>query len=540
MRMNGKVAFIISCVTATSLMLSACNFGGGDTTGNTGKTLIMTQTAELPNLGISTTADAASFVVLNNTMEGLMRLDKDSKPTLGMAAEAPKLSEDKKTYTFKLRDAKWSDGVEIKAQDFEYSWKRTLDPKTASQYAYILYFIKGAEAYNSGKGSVDQVGVKAINDKTLEVTLEVPTPYFESLLAFTTYLPQRKDIVEKYGNQYAKEADKLVYNGPFKLTAWNHSSSYTMKKNENYWDKDTVKLDTVETKIIIDTASSVNLYNTNQVDFTYLTQDFTTQFKGKPDYQVIPEATVAYLDLNHTNKLFKNLKIRKAIDMAIDKKTLVEKVMKDASTPAYSIIPPNINANDSKKVRELVPQKETYNSAEAKKLWSEGLKELGMTKAPVISLVGDDRDTAKIAMEYLKDQLTKAFGAEIEITSVPFKQRLKRAENGEFDMVLYLWNADYNDPMTFLDIFETNSSFNNGKWSNAEFDALIKKSKTNSNFEERAQDLIKAEQLALNEMIIIPLYHRNRVAAVKPYVKGIVYHAIGAEYDLKWADIEKK
>lgn len=519
-------------------MLSACNFGA--TTGNTGKTLVMTQTAELPNLGISTTADGASFIVLNNTMEGLMRLDQESKPTPGMAAESPKLSEDKKTYTFKLREAKWSDGVEVKAQDFEYSWKRTLNPKTASQYAYILYFIKGAKAYNTGKGSEDQVGVKALNDKTLEVTLEVPTPYFESLLGFTTYLPQRKDIVEKYGNQYAKEADKLVYNGPFKLTAWNHSSSYTMKKNDTYWDKDAVKLDTVETKIITDTASAVNLYHTNQVDFAYLSQDFTAQFKNKPDYQVIPEATVAYLNLNHKNKLFTNLKIRKAIDMAIDKETLVGRVLKDASTPAYSIVPPNINANESKKVRELAPQKETYNIAEAKKLWNEGLQELGLTKAPVISLVGDDRDTAKVTMEYLKDQLNKAFGAEIEITSVPFKQRLKRGENGEFDLILYLWNADYNDPMTFLDIFETGSSFNNGKWSNAEFDSLIKKSRTNSNFEERTQDLIKAEQIALDEMTMVPLYHRNRVAAVKPYVKGLVYHAIGAEYSLKWADVEKK
>lgn len=540
MKRGVKVVSAIAGVTAASLMLSACNFGGGDSAGNTGKTLVMTDTAEPPNIDPSTSIDSPSFKILNNVMEGLMRIGADQNPVPSMAAEMPKLSEDKKTYTFKIRDAKWSDGQPVKAQDFEYGWKRSLDPKTKSQYAYIMYYIKGAEAYNTGKGTVDQVGVKAKDDKTLEVTLEAPTPYFLELMAFATYYPQRKDVVEKNGANYAKEPDKLVYNGPFTLTAWNHGSSYTMKKNKDYWEKDVVKLDTVETKIITDTSSTVNLYNTGKVDFAYLSQAFTDQFKGKADYRAIPEATTAYLDVNRNNKLFTNLKIRQALNMAIDKKTLVEKVLKDASTPAYGIIPETIKANESKFFRELSPEKNVYNPAEAKKLWEEGLKELGMSNPAKISIVGDDRDTAKVTMEYLKDQLSKNLGVNLEITSVPFKQRLKRAANGEFDLLVDLWGGDYSDAMTFLDLYTTGADMNYGKWSNAEYDAIIKKSKVNPDFEGRLQDLIKAEKIAVDDVQIVPLYHRNRVAAMKPYVKGFVNHPVGPEYDLKWVDIEKK
>jgi oligopeptide transport system substrate-binding protein len=540
-----KLTSLFAILLVTALVLSGCNMFGGTSNGGGKEVLNLILRDEPPNLDSAKSTDVISFTLLNNVMEGLYRVGKDGNPVLGLAAADPQVSPDKKTYTFKLRDAKWSDGKPVTAHDFEYAWKRALDPKTASEYAYILYPVKNAEAYNMGKAKADDVGVKALDDKTLQVTLEQPIPYFLDLLTFPTYLPQRQDIVEKYGDKYALEAKNMVFDGPFVLTSWVHNQSLSAKKNDNYWDKNTVKLQQVNWQIVKDGATQINLYNTGKVDFTYLPTEFTDKYRNNPDIFTIKESSSWYLEMNQTEKLFQNEKIREAVSLAIDKKTMTDKVEKNGSIPAGGIVPPDIKASgldDKKKYREINPDKVQYDPAKAKQLWQEGLKELGMTQdqVPPLHLLGDDGTGAKKDLAYMQDQLQRNLGAKIVIDSVPFKERLEREKHQQFDIAYSGWGADYNDPMTYLDLFTSDNSFNRGKWSNKEFDQLIAKSKQNPDFKQRFYDLSKAEQILINQDHgIAPLYYRTRLGLKKPKIKDWYWHTIGPEYSLKWAYVQE-
>jgi ABC-type oligopeptide transport system substrate-binding subunit len=531
---NFKLFSVIAICLVAALSLSACNFGGKAGKGNE-QVLTLPETQEPPSLDSAKSTDAVSGKILNNTMEGLMRIGKDGKLILGMAAEEPKISDDKKTYLFKLRDAKWSDGKPVTAHDFEFAWKRALKPQTASEYAFILYPILNAGEYNKGKVSEQSVGVKALDDKTLKVQLKAATPYFMDLLTFQTYMPQRKDIVEKYGDKFALEANTLVCNGPFVLSEWKHSQSFQYKKNENYWDKEVVKLQIVNTKIVKDNTTSLNLYKTGKLDLTILDAEFMNTYKNNPERFDIKESSSRYIEMNHKKPLFKNKKIRQAIVKAIDTKAMAERILNNGSVPAGALVAPVVKATDAKTFREIAPDHLAFNPTEAKRLWEEGLKELGISNPDKIELLGDDHNVAKKMLTFVKEQLRTNLGANIVITSVPFKQRLVRSNNQQFDLVTTAWVPDYNDPMTFVDMFITGKSFNHGKWSNKEFDSLIKKSEDNPNFEQRMSDLVKAEKILIDDAAIAPICYGAHRALKKPYVKDVIWHAIGPEYSLKWA-----
>jgi len=536
-----KKRFYLSLVIllAASMLLSACG-GVQQNTGASGNVLTVRSDGEPPNLDSAISTDNISFNLLNAVMEGLMRLDKNNKPQPGMA-ESYTISPDKKTYTFKLRDAKWSDGKPVRAQDFEYAWKRALAPETASQYAYILYPILNAEKYNTGKAKKEDVGVKALDDKTLQVKLEAPSPYFLGLTSFASYFPQRQDIVEKFGKDYAKEPNKMVYNGPFVLASWQHNESYTLKKNPKYWDKATVKLDGVNFKIVKEVSSAINLYNTNNLDFVpKINQDYVDVFKSKPDFKPVNEAATVYLEFNmKKEKVLRNVKIRKAIQMGIDSNILANNIVKEG-TPATGLVPPTLQGGNGKLFRDQAPDYVKFNKAEAKKLLAEGLKEEGLSQFPTMELLGDDSDAAKKGLQFIKEQLRTNLGINVNIRSVTFKERLERARNGNFQILLNRWGADYDDAMTFLDLFVTNGGFNHGKYSNPKFDELIKKAKLNPDFNQRLQQMVEAEKILVqDDAAIAPLYWRQRLNLERPHIKGLVHHPFGSDDDFKWVTLDK-
>lgn len=263
-----KLSLFLVLLLAVTTFLAACG-GNNDTAkdkdGSANKpdekkeqVLNLLETQEIPTLDPALATDEVSFIVLNNVMEGLYRLGKDNKPVPGVA-ESYEVSQDGKVYTFKLRkDAKWSNGDPVTAHDFVFAWRRVLDPKTASEYAYIMYDIKNAEEINQGKLPVDQLGVKALDDYTLQVELKNPVPYFVSLTVFSSFMPQNEKFVKSQGEKYGLEANTTLYNGPFVLSEWKHEQGWTYKKNPNYWDKDNVKLETINVKVVKDTATAVN------------------------------------------------------------------------------------------------------------------------------------------------------------------------------------------------------------------------------------------------------------------------------------------
>lgn len=550
--MKKRFSFFLVLLLALSTFLAACG-GGKDNNNAQGgqggekpaekkeQVLNLLESQEIPSLDSALATDAVSFIVLNNVMEGLYRLGKDNKPVPGIA-ESYEVSQDGKTYTFKLRkDAKWSNGDPVTAHDFEFAWKRVLDPKTKSEYAYIMYDIKNAEEANTGKVPLDQVGVKALDDYTLKVELKNPVPYFVGLTAFGTFMPQNEKFVKAQGDKYGLEANTTLYNGPFVLSEWKHEQGWTYTKNPNYWDKDAVKLEKVNVKIVKDTATAVNLYETKQADHVGLTAEFVDKYKNDKNFHTKLDPRLYWLRMNTKKEPLNNVNARKAIAMAIDTQAMVDTLLNNGSIPAKFTVPKDfVTGPDGKDFRDVNGDLVNYNPDEAKKLWEQAKKELGKDKF-TLELLNYDTDNAKKIGEYVKAQLEQNLpGLTVNIKQQPFAQKLKLESNMQYDLSFSGWGPDYQDPMTFLQLWTSTSPHNQTGWSNAEYDKLIKDAQTTLANDQQARwdAMLKAEKIVFEEMPIAPLYQNGVAYLQREYVKDFVTHTFGADYSLKWAYVE--
>ncbi len=531
-----KVAAAGSVAALCALTLGACGSKASDSASK--QVLNWNETAELPTMDLSKATDVVSFDMLNNTMEGLYRLGKDSKIEPGIATKT-KVSSDGLTYTFTLRkDAKWSNGDKVTAKDFVYSWRRTLDPKTNSQYAYLFEGIKNATDVMNGKKSTKEVGVKADGDYKLVVTLDRQIPYFKLLMGFPLFFPQNQKTVEKYGSKYGTASKYMCYDGPFNLTKWTGTNlSWSLKKNDNYWDKKSVKLDAINFKVNKSNSTSYNLYQSGKLDATSLSAEQAKQLKGQSGYTVRRSASTFYFQYNQTKPEFQNKKIRQAISMVINRKEFVNKVLGNGSIPAKGLVPTGLATRNGKDFADASYVKEgvTLDVAKAKKLWAEGLKEIGKDSL-TFGLLSDDTDGAKKTTEFIQSAIESNLkGAKVECANVPFKTRLNRTNQGQFDVVISAWGADFADPISFLDMFTANNSYNAGKWKNAQYDNLIEASKTTDagNAGKRWDDLVNAEKILIRDQGVSPLYQQATAWMVKPKVKGVIYNSAGANYNFK-------
>ena len=531
-----KIAAAGSVAALCALTLGACGSKSSDSASK--QVLNWNESAELPTMDLSKATDVVSFDTLNNTMEGLYRLGKDSKIEPGLATKT-KVSSDGLTYTFTLRkDAKWSNGDKVTAKDFVYSWRRTLDPKTNSQYAYLFEGIKNATDVMNGKKSTKEVGVKADGDYKLVVTLDKQIPYFKLLMGFPTFFPQNQKAVEKYGSKYGTASKYMCYDGPFNLTKWTGTNlSWSLKKSDNYWDKKNVKLDSINFKVNKSNSTAYNLYQSGKLDATSLSAEQAKQLKGQSGYTVRQAASTFYFQYNQTKPEFQNKKIRQAISMAIDRKEFVNKVLGNGSIPAKGLVSTGLATRNGKDFADASYVKDgvTVNLAKAKKLWAEGLKEIGKDSL-TFGLLSDDTDAAKKTTEFIQSAIESNLkGAKVECANVPFKTRLNRTNQGQFDIVISAWGADFADPISFLDMFTSNNSYNAGKWKNAQYDKLIEASKSTDagNSGKRWNDLVSAEKILIQEQGISPLYQQATAWMVKPKVKGVIYNSAGANYNFK-------
>ncbi|SDX05496.1 oligopeptide transport system substrate-binding protein [Marininema mesophilum] len=547
MKKKGVVLTVVIFTVAT--MLSGCglidSLGWGDKKKaapaeeeKEKQVLRMTTEADPPTLDSATALDGSSFNVLNNVMEGLMRLDKDNKPQPAMAEAMPKVSADKKSYTFKIRkNAKWSDGKAVKAQDFVYAWKRALNPRLKLQSAVILFPIVNAQAYYGGQLPETTLGIKALDDRTLQVNLRYPTPYFLSMLASAAYLPQRQDIVKKYGQEYGTNKDTMVYNGPFILSKWKHEQGYQYKKNKGYWDAKTVQLEKADVKIVSDSVSAMNDYTSNRSDLSPLSDKLVKAFQSGNEYQSVDRGATFLLVFNNRMKFFQNKKIRKALSLAIDRDELVNGVMKNGSRPAKGMVPDGIDDAHGKTFRKDAGTLTHYDAAEAKQLLNEGMKELGISTPPTLQLSVNDDDRKKIAL-FLKNEWKNNLGIDVSISPRAIKQKLAAEQRGMFNLSLVRWIGRYNDPMSFLEIGYSQSQVNFGRWSNADFDRLMEKSKVTKDLKQRNEDLVKAEKIVMDDAGVSPLFYESQAYVQKPYVKQLYRLPIGPEYSLKWTYIQ--
>ncbi|MCD5461184.1 peptide ABC transporter substrate-binding protein [Lactobacillus delbrueckii subsp. bulgaricus] len=523
-----KTFSVGATVLASAALLAACGSNSSKESSSSKKTLNWTDSAEIPTMDLSKATDAASFNQISNTMEGLYRLGKNSKLEKALAT-SEKVSKDGKTYTYTLRKSKWSDGSELTAKDFVYSWRRTVDPKTASQYSYLFSGIKNADAIVAGKKKPETLGIKAVGKYKLVITLERRIAYFDKLMGFAVFFPQSEKAVTKYGSKYGTASKYMLYNGPFKQTGWTGSNlSWKMVKNPYYWDKKNVKLDTITWSVQKTPSTSYNLYQSNKLDYTGLDASQTKQLKNQKGYVTLNQGATFYLQFNIAkNKYLANTNIRKALSLAVDRKGLTSSLGGN-SVPANTLTPTqltDVNGEDytkriSKSAESFYPA--STNKKEAVKYLNRGLKELGVSKFS-FKILSDDTDSGKKTTEFLQSTFESTFGNKVSVSvqNLPFKTRLSRSTSGNFDVVVSGWSADFADPISFLDLFTSTNPENNGKWKNTSYDKLIADSKTTASTSKRWDDLTKAEDILLNNVGVAPLYYSTSAALIRPTVKDV-------------------
>ena len=554
--MKNKWAY--GLVAVCGVALAGCTTGGtnsssndtaasGDSSAEQVFNVVVSQ--EMPSADLSLATDTISFSALNNVYEGLYRLDADSTPQPAGAAEAAEVSEDGLTYKIKLReDAKWSNGDPVTAADYVYGWQRTVKPETASEYAYLFSPVKNADAITAGDTDPSELGIKAVGDYELEITLEKATPYFDYLLAFPSFFPQNQKVVEENGDQYASTSDNAVYNGPFVLTGFDGpgtDTEWAYEKNDQYWDKDTVKLQTINVSVVKESSTALNLFQDGQADDVILTGELAQQMANDEAFVSQPEATTSYLELNQRDEdsPFRNENLRKAISYAIDRDALVTSILGDGSIASTGLVPEGMtfSPGDHTDFTEAAGSVIEYNEEQAKEHWEKAKEALGIDSLS-FEILASDTDSTKKAIEYIQSAIQDSLdGVTVSLSPVPFSVRLDRSNSGDFDVVMGGWGADYADASSFTDLFVTDNSYNRGRWTSEEYDAAVKSSATTNagNPDARWQDLLDAEKIIMDQQGVIPVYQNVEAHLRAPKVKGVVSHGAGAQYDYKWAVIEE-
>lgn len=507
--------------------------------------------AEPKTIDSSRGTDSYSGSILGLTNEGLIGTEatKDGMDKLVPAgAESWKVSEDKKIWTFKLRkDAVWADGKPVKAEDYYYGITRTLNPEVGSTYAFLLYPIKGAKAYNLGKGKLEDVGIKVLDDYTLEITLDNPTAYFGQLCYFRTMYPLRKDIVEKYGEAYGSEASQIMANGPYLLKEWVHNSKVTFEKNPKYWNSKEFKLDRINMLIVRDENSRMNLIMNGQVDMGAASKpEWVEQFMKSGDFINIKRYALGtnYNLFNTKNEYFKNAKIRKAFILATDREELNKVMFNGTFEPAYGFVSKGILLGD-KEYRTLVPgpiKKLAEENKDPKALLIEGLKELGKSPDPsqmTVTYLSSGTDSwARKYSEFMQQMYKTKLGVNIKAEFVEWPVYQKRNQELDYDMGGQAWTADYNDPNTFLDMWVSSANIVPNGWKNEKYDKLIEKAALTADNKEREELFKQAEEILLYEdAVISPTLYRTINNYCRKYVKNYNPATLGP-YNYKGVYIE--
>lgn len=490
---------------------------GETATGGSGGTLNMRNTMEPTSLNTLLATYAYDFTPINAMIECLYRDDENDVPQPA-GAETVDISDDKLVYTFHLReDATWSNGDPVVATDYEFAWQQALNPKVASDYAYMLYFIHNAEPYFNGEVEWSEVGVKVIDDYTLEVTLDNPLPYATDLFAFPTLAPINQKFYEEVGaDKYATDAEYFCCNGMYELTEWSHNSQIVFQKREDYWNADAVGPDEIVYKIITDSQAGLNSYLSREIDYTDLDSGEVVQQAEAAGFEVgvKPARSSYYLIVNTEDEFMSNQNLRLALAYSIDKQALVDTVYQNDNQPMTSFTPPAImGANDSSFQEALVEERgEMYPGSgdleKAQEYLQAALEELGCTVDELnLSIDCADDSLRRNCATFLQEQWRQNLGIEnITVNSMQTKQVSANRQSGDYCMSLGGWSPDYNDAINFLDLWVTDGGNNDSFWSNEEYDNLIAQATAEADEEVRQQYLFDAEEILAAEMPIIPLY----------------------------------
>lgn len=528
---------------AFTMLLTGCSSNEEETSSDSKEekeqVLNIIESEEIPTMNHTLATDQISFNAYSNTTEGLFRTNNDGDLIDGLAEDMT-VSDDQLTYTFKIRDALWSNGDNVTANDFVYAWQEMLNPDNGAGYAFILYYLKNGEKINNGELPVDELGAKAIDDQTLEVTLEKPVPFFQRLLAFGAYYPKNQKFVEEQGEQYALEANTTISCGPFVMTEWNHGKNYKLEKNESYWDKDEVKLDAVNVNIVSDGATSINLFETGKADSSLVSSDLVEKYKNDDRFSTQLTQYIHYLQYNQASEELHNQDLRLALSGSFDRGAIVDTILDDGSVPLYGMVPTKLGTSaDGEDFRETNGNFHEFNLEDSQSHWEKAKESLGKDSFELELLVQDNKPALKKVAEYLKSEWEENLqGLTIDVNVVPFKQRLQAQDEGTYQIVISGWGPDYQDPMTNLELFT--SSRNSMGYSSTEYDDLISKANNEyaTDLDKRWNAMLEAEQLLMADAPISPIYQQGESIVKQSYVKDTIVNQFGGKYDYKYTYIE--
>ena len=494
---------------------------------------------EVESLDPQVATDGTSFEVIANYTDGLTQMDADGAAVPAIA-ESWDVSEDGTIYTFHLReDANWSNGEPVTANDFVFAWRRAADPALASEYSYMLSDIgqiKNAAAIIAGEMDKSELGVKAIDDKTLEVTLEVPVSYFLSLMYFPTFYPVNQAFFEGLADgTFGTSPETVLSNGAFVLTSYEPAAlSFSLTKNADYYDADKVQLDGLNYQVIKDSQQAYMSYQNGDLDIVMLSGDQVEQVEGDPELNITGAGYLWYLTLNmHDVPALNNQNMRLALSNAVNRASIVGDVVKDGSVATYTAVPPQFAAgpdgSDFSADQTMFSDVCSDDTAKAAAYYEAAKAELGTDTFEFELLVEDQTETQNVAA-VIKDQVEKALpGVTLNIKVEPKKQRVADIQDGNYEVCLTRWGPDYADPMTYLNMWITGCSNNYGLWSNADYDAIIADCTTGAyvtDAEARWSAMYDAEKIVMDQAVIVPLYTKANANMIKTGVEGIEFHPV--------------
>lgn len=534
---NRRGLLLMAVIVVSAGFLAACGNQGSQNKAAK-KSITLMQTSELTSLDNTNQAMLPEFNTLTNISEGLYRLNDKDQPVPAMATKIVKPTDNGKKYIFHIRKtAKWSNGDPVKAEDFEYSWKRSLNPANNPVYTYVFSGIKNADSIINNKKSYKTLGIKALGDKTLEITLDHPMAYFNKLVAMPVFMPQDKSFVQKVGvKKYGTNAKTTVSNGAFKIADWTGTNdTYKLVRNPYYWDKSAIKLDEIKYQTVKDSNTAHNLFENGKLDDATISGVTAKSLQKNRNLKHVSKAWTYYLQVNQRqNQPLANHKLRQAISLVINRPELTSKVLANGSLPASSFVSPGtaVDPTTGKDFSKETSFSVQPNVKKARSLWNEGKKEAGLKGSVGLSIVGDDQDVTKNVAQYLQSQLnSKLPGVKVTIANIPDKAQQARRSEGKFDLAQWYWLADFGDPINYLGILTTNNTMNPGKFSDSTYDSLVQKAKSAGSQAAYWRYLRHAEKRLMSQNGIIPLYYVRESHLVNPKLHGVEYHVAGfADY----------
>jgi len=504
-----------SMVIFRMLVVSLCLLLGGCSVKKPRSALRFNIVEEPSSLDPRKVRDICGITLTKMLFEGLTRIASNGRAQLALA-ETINESEDHLQYEITLLESKWSDGTPVTAYDFEYSWKKSLDPAFLSPYAYFLYSLTNAKAAKEGKVAINEVGVKAINNKTLIVTLEKPVPFFRELLSLPIFFPVKADL-DRQEAYWAESFKHFISNGPFKFNKWKHSSIISLIKNERYWDAAAVRLRCVDF-LMLDANTAFSMYQSDELDwvgspYSDLPVDALQMLKKQKKLISKPYSATSLIRIN--TRRIPNLELRRALSCAIDREQIVQHILQGSQLPARGFLPPSLGSFD------VLPVTSDYKADSNVK----------------ISLIYVNQGSTSVVAQAFQREWAEKLGITVNLEGLERKVYFARLNLGNYDLAYGSWIADFNDPLSFLEVFKyRDGSTNNTYWESSEYFDLLEKSALFKG-NQRKKLLAAAQNVLLDDMPIIPICYltMNYVKAEK--VKGIFLSPIG-HMDLKWAYIE--